>query len=93
VLAVLFTGSYDGTVRAIRTKDGSDVWKFKGHTQPVRAVCATALDPGGLRKKIATIGNWVELMTGVDLDGDGDVGVRSAAAIIVLHSSSLQQHV
>ena len=79
---ILFSGSYDGTCRAIRTKDGSDLWKFNGHTQPVRAVCATALDPGGLKKKVYELENWVEMMTGMDLDGDGDVGILDRAGVV-----------
>lgn len=79
---MLFSGSYDGTCRAIRTKDGTDVWKFSGHTQPVRAVCATALDPGGMRKKAIELENWVEMLTGLDLDGDGDVGVVDRVGVV-----------
>jgi WD40 repeat protein len=78
----LFAGSYDGTCRAIRTKDGSEVWKYSGHTQPVRAVCATALDPGGMRKKAVELENWVEMLTGIDLDGDGDVGIVDRVGVV-----------
>ena len=78
----LFSGSYDGTCRAIRTNDGTEVWKYSGHTQPVRAVCATALDPGGMRKKVVELENWIEMLTGVDLDGDGDVGVVDRVGVV-----------
>lgn len=78
----LFSGSYDGTCRAIRAKDGTEVWKYSGHTQPVRAVCATALDPGGMRKKVVELENWVEMLTGVDLDGDGDVGIVDRVGVV-----------
>ena len=66
---ILFTASYDGTVRALRVADGSEVWKFKQHTQPVRGLWASALEAKGLRSGVASIENYVERLTGVDLDG------------------------
>lgn len=80
--SILFSGSYDGTCRAIRTTDGTEVWKYNGHTQPVRAVCATALDPGGMRKKAVELENYFEMLTGIDLDGDGDVGVVDRVGVV-----------